>query len=71
LRWGWRLIGRKIVLFGDHVPQLHVHIIGRYPGAPREFWGSKVDEWLEAPRGAETEIKKLSVNLRNFIRQNC
>ena len=58
-------------VFGDHVPHLHVHIIGRYPGAPREYWGSKVDEWPEAPRGAETEIKQLSENLRKFFRQNC
>ncbi|MDH5606223.1 MAG: HIT domain-containing protein [Anaerolineae bacterium] len=26
-------------VIGDHVPHVHVHIIGRYPGAPREFWG--------------------------------
>lgn len=30
-------------VIGDHVPHLHIHFVGRYPGAPREYWGPKVD----------------------------
>jgi len=28
---------------GDSVPHVHGHVIGRYPGAPRDYWGLKVD----------------------------
>ena len=51
-------------VIGDHVPHVHVHIIGRYPGAPREYWGPKVDEWPGAPRGGEREIALLADRLR-------
>lgn len=49
------------------VPHVHVHVIGRYPGAPREYWGAKVDEWSEAPRGGEAEIAQVSARLRIFL----
>ena len=29
-------------VIGDGVPHVHVHVIGRYPGAPRAYWGPKV-----------------------------
>ena len=54
---------------GDHVPHVHVHVIGRYPGAPREYWGPKVDEWPGAPRGGETEIEVVAHRLRDFMTQ--
>jgi histidine triad (HIT) family protein len=54
-------------VIGDHVPHVHVHVIGRYPGAPKEFWGPKVDEWPDAPRGDETEIEKVAERLRTFL----
>ena len=41
-------------VIGDRAPHVHVHVIGRYPGAPRAYWGPKVDEWPEASRGAHT-----------------
>jgi diadenosine tetraphosphate (Ap4A) HIT family hydrolase len=54
-------------VIGDGVPHVHVHVIGRYPGAPREYWGPKVDEWPEAPRGKEQEIGQVAARLRNFF----
>jgi diadenosine tetraphosphate (Ap4A) HIT family hydrolase len=54
---------------GDHVPHVHIHVIGRYPGAPRDYWGPKVDEWPDAPRGGETEIEALVCRLREFMTQ--
>jgi diadenosine tetraphosphate (Ap4A) HIT family hydrolase len=54
-------------VIGDGVPHVHVHIIGRYPGAPREYWGIKVDEWLDAPKGDAAEIGRVVANLRNFL----
>jgi diadenosine tetraphosphate (Ap4A) HIT family hydrolase len=55
---------------GDGVPHVHVHVIGRRPGAPREYWGSKVDNWPEAPRGGETEIAQVADKLRAYLREH-
>lgn len=57
-------------VLGDQVPHVHVHVIGRYPGAPREYWGPKVDEWPKAPRGAEAEIRQVSERIRTFLQEN-
>ena len=56
-------------IFGDHVPHLHVHVIGRYPETPHEYWGTRVDEWPEAPRGNEIQINQLSERLREYFSQ--
>ena len=53
-------------ILGDHVPHLHVHVIGRYPEAPREFWGPRVDEWPGAPKGTEAEIAQVTSRIREF-----
>lgn len=55
-------------IFGHDVDHLHVHIIGRYPGAPRKYWGTMVDEWPEAPRGGEAEVLEVADRLRQFLR---
>ena len=57
-------------VIGDGVPHVHVHVIGRYPGAPREYWGPKVDEWPEAPRGGEREIEQVAARVRAFLREH-
>ena len=57
------------LVMGDHVPHVHVHVIGRYVGAPRGYWGTKVDEWPEAPRGDESEIDLLAGRLRDYFSQ--
>ena len=59
-----------IFVLGDGVPHVHYHVIGRYPGAPREYWGTKVDEWPEAPKGGETEIVLVVERLRKFLTEN-
>ena len=51
-------------VLGHHVPHLHVHVIARHPGAPREYWGFKVDEWPDAPHGDASEIAALVARLR-------
>ena len=38
-------------VLGDAVPHVHAHVVARYPGAPEEFRGPRVDEWPQAPRG--------------------
>ena len=54
-------------VIGDGVPHVHVHIIGRYPGAPREYWGTKVDEWPKAPKGGEKKITEAVIRIREFL----
>ena len=32
-------------VLGHAVPHLHIWIVPRYSGTPREYWGMRVDEW--------------------------
>ena len=54
-------------VIGDGVPHVHVHLIGRYPGAPREYWGPRVDEWPDAPHGGEQEIAQVAARVRRYL----
>ena len=51
-------------IMGHNVPHFHLHLLPRYPGTPREFWGLRVDEWPGAPHGGEAEIADLCDRLR-------
>lgn len=46
-------------VFGDSVPHLHVHLAPRYPGTPRDYWGSRLDVWPDGPRVNEVEMREL------------
>lgn len=54
-------------VLGHGVPHLHLHLIPRYPGAPREYWGVRVDEWPDAPHGDAAQIDALSVRIRGAL----
>jgi diadenosine tetraphosphate (Ap4A) HIT family hydrolase len=54
-------------VLGDLVPHVHIHVVPRYPGAPREYWGVHVDEWPEAPRGGPQEMAALCARLRQRL----
>jgi diadenosine tetraphosphate (Ap4A) HIT family hydrolase len=54
-------------VIGDHVPHLHVHLLPRYPGTPREYWWDRVDEWPGARRGTEPEIAELVTILHDYL----
>lgn len=56
-------------VLGDLVPHLHIHVVPRYPGAPREYWGVRVDEWPDAPRGGAQEMTALCVRLRETLKK--
>jgi diadenosine tetraphosphate (Ap4A) HIT family hydrolase len=55
---------------GDGMPHVHVHVIGRRPGAPREYWGPKVDDWPQAPRGGEAEIAQVADRVRAYLSEH-
>jgi histidine triad (HIT) family protein len=55
------------MVIGDEVPHLHVHLLPRYRGAPREYWWGKVAQWPDAPRGLEPEIAVLVRDLRGHV----
>ena len=55
-------------VIGDAVPHVHVHIVARYPGAPAEHHGPRVDEWPEAPRGGPAEIEAVCARLRDWLK---
>jgi pimeloyl-ACP methyl ester carboxylesterase/diadenosine tetraphosphate (Ap4A) HIT family hydrolase len=52
---------------GHHVLHLHIWVIPRYPDTPREYWGMRVDEWPEAPKGGPEEIAALCERIRAEI----
>lgn len=56
-------------VLGDFVPHLHLHVVPRYPGAPHEYWGVRVDEWPDAPRGGEQEMTALCARLRQVLKK--
>lgn len=55
------------LVLGDNVPHVHIHLIGRYPGAPREYWGIHTDEWLDAPRGDQAAVEAMCEQLRAWL----
>ena len=57
-------------VIGDGVPHFHEHVIGRYPNTPREFWGVKVDEWVQVPHGGKEEIAKINILMRDYLNRN-
>lgn len=54
-------------VLGHQVPHLHVHLLPRYRGTPREYWGVKVDEWPDAPTGDRAAIAALAAELRAIV----
>jgi histidine triad (HIT) family protein len=52
------------IVLGDRVPHLHIHLVPRYPGAPRQYWGVHVDEWPGAPHGGPEEMAALCERIR-------
>ncbi|NDJ77710.1 MAG: HIT domain-containing protein [Chloroflexi bacterium] len=54
-------------VIGHGVPHFHMHVVAKYPGAPREYWGPRVDEWPDAPHGGPDEIAALCARLRGYL----
>jgi diadenosine tetraphosphate (Ap4A) HIT family hydrolase len=54
-------------IVGHAVDHLHLHLIPRYPGTPRDYWWTRVDEWPDAPRGDASDIAALTQRLRALL----
>jgi diadenosine tetraphosphate (Ap4A) HIT family hydrolase len=54
-------------VIGDRVDHLHIHLVPRYSGAPREYWGVRVDEWPDAPRGGPDQVAGLCERMRTNL----
>lgn len=52
---------------GDEVPHLHVHLVPRYSGTPREHWGPGVTRWPQAPRVDSHAMHALVSDLRSHL----
>lgn len=55
-------------VLGNHVPHLHIHVIPRYVGTPREYWGTKIGEWPRAPKGGPKEIEATCIRIRTYLK---
>jgi histidine triad (HIT) family protein len=58
-------------VIGDKAAHLHVHLLARYQGTPREYWWDRVDEWPDARRGTQPEIATFVAGLRGFLAENA
>jgi diadenosine tetraphosphate (Ap4A) HIT family hydrolase len=54
-------------VFGDAVPHLHVHLLPRFPGTPREYWGVNVNRYPQAKRGDAAAVEALVADLREYL----
>ncbi|HZY46143.1 MAG TPA: HIT domain-containing protein [Anaerolineae bacterium] len=59
----------RVYLFviNELVHHVHFHVVARYPSAPREYWGPRVDEWQDAPHGGPQEIAALCRRIQNHL----
>jgi diadenosine tetraphosphate (Ap4A) HIT family hydrolase len=49
---------------GHQVDHLHLHLVPRYPGTPREYWWPRLNEWAAAPLGGNAEVIQLVGEIR-------
>lgn len=53
-----------VFVLGHHVPHLHVWIVPRFAGTPREYRGLQLFEWPELVKGNAHEVEALCDRLR-------
>ena len=54
-------------VIGHGVDHLHLHLIARHPGTPRDYWWTAVDEWPDAPRGDADAVAAFVARLRGHL----
>jgi histidine triad (HIT) family protein len=57
-----------VAVLGHHTPHLHVHLIPRYPGTPREYWDPlRIDEWPHARHGEPEDVAAVAARIRAVL----
>jgi diadenosine tetraphosphate (Ap4A) HIT family hydrolase len=56
-----------VLRINDKVAHFHCHVVPRYPGTPKEFWGPKLMEWPEFPKLNLEQVQSLSGRLRQKL----
>ena len=51
-------------IVGHQVDHLHLHLVPRYPGTPRDYWWPRLDEWPDAPLGGNAEVTQVVAQIR-------
>jgi diadenosine tetraphosphate (Ap4A) HIT family hydrolase len=49
---------------GHRIDHLHLHLVPRYPGTPREYWWPRLDEWPDAPLGGLPDVTRVVDEIR-------
>jgi histidine triad (HIT) family protein len=57
-----------LFVLGAHVAHLHLWLVPRYPGTPREFQGLNALGWSGGRRGGPAEIAALCERVRSHSR---
>lgn len=68
----WAVVGAKVLqaehvyssVVGHQIDHLHLHLVPRYTGTPREYWWPRLDEWPDAPVGGQPEVTRLVDDIR-------
>jgi histidine triad (HIT) family protein len=56
------------MVVGHQVDHLHLHLVPRYPGTPREYWWPpRMDEWSGSRLGGIDEIARVVRDLRAHV----
>lgn len=59
-------------VLGDAVPHLHMHLVPRYPGTPKEYWGpNAVYDWEGAPFGDNDEVISLCSRIKTYLENHA
>lgn len=54
-------------VLGHHIDHLHVWLVARYRGTPREFWPMRLADWPNAPKGDAMVIGEFCERLRSYL----
>lgn len=56
-----------VFVLGHHVAHLHIWVVPRYAGTPREYWGLNVFEWSNRPLGTKAAVEEICSRVRSLL----
>lgn len=65
-----RVLGAEHVYMfriNDKVAHLHIHLVPRYPGTPKEYWGTKILEWPDRETIKLPQIQQVAQKLKQSL----